>query len=195
VRTTGIVVTELESKVVKVNADDPSSIKFQIVDVGGQRNERKKWIHCFDDVKAILFVASLAGYNQVMYEDNEMNRLKEDLALFEEMTHKDIFKTTPFFLFLNKKDMFEVMIREKTLETQFPEFKGGEDVHASIAFLEGEFRKRLPPGKDVMVQAVTSVWRRDIRSAFEDVKKALIEKNKETVAAELKKIKAEMKKL
>ena len=26
-----------------------------MVDVGGQRNERKKWIHCFQDVTAIIF--------------------------------------------------------------------------------------------------------------------------------------------
>lgn len=194
VRTTGIVVSELESKVVKTNPDDPSSIKFQIVDVGGQRNERKKWMHCFDDVKAVLFVASLAGYNQVMYEDNAMNRMMEDLTLFEEMTKKDIFANTPFFLFLNKKDLFEVMIRDKPISSLFPEFKGGDDVHASIAFIEQEFRKRLPPKKDVLVQAVTSVWKRDIKAAFEEVKKSLIEKNKDAVAAEMKKIKAEMKK-
>jgi len=194
VRTTGIVVSELESKVVKVNPDDPSSIKFQIVDVGGQRNERKKWIHCFDDVKAILFVASLAGYNQVMYEDNAMNRMKEDLALFEEMTNKPIFVNTPLFLFLNKKDLFETMIREKPLSSLFPEFKGGDDVHASIAFIEQEFRKKLPAKKDVLVQAVTSVWKRDIKAAFEEVKKSLIEKNKEAVTAEMKKLKDQMKK-
>jgi len=194
VRTTGIVVSELESKVVKVNPDDPASIKFQIVDVGGQRNERKKWIHCFDDVKAVLFVASLAGYNQVMYEDNAMNRMTEDLALFEEMTKKDIFANIPFFLFLNKKDLFEVMIRDKPIDSLFPEFKGGDDVHASIAYIEQEFRKHLPAKKDVLVQAVTSVWKRDIKSAFEEVKKYLIDKNKDAVAAEMKKIKAEMKK-
>lgn len=38
---------------------------YSVVDVGGQRNERKKWMHCFDDVKAIVFFISLAGYNQV----------------------------------------------------------------------------------------------------------------------------------
>lgn len=194
VRTTGIVVSELESKVVKVNPDDPASIKFQIVDVGGQRNERKKWIHCFDDVKAVLFVASLAGYNQVMYEDSAMNRMKEDLTLFEEMTKKDIFANIPFFLFLNKKDLFEVMIRDKPISGLFPEYKGGDDVHASIAYIEQEFRSRLPPKKDLLVQAVTSVWKRDIKTAFEEVKKYLIDKNKDLVAAEMKKLKAEMKK-
>lgn len=39
--------------------------RFSVVDVGGQRNERKKWLHCFDDVKAVVFFISLAGYNQV----------------------------------------------------------------------------------------------------------------------------------
>ena len=35
-----------------------------VVDVGGQRSERRKWIHCFDDVRAIIFLEGLAGYNQ-----------------------------------------------------------------------------------------------------------------------------------
>jgi GTPase SAR1 family protein len=38
--------------------------KFQVVDVGGQRSERRKWIHCFDDVKAMVYMSALSGYNQ-----------------------------------------------------------------------------------------------------------------------------------
>ncbi|CAN0288437.1 unnamed protein product, partial [Ectocarpus sp. 13 AM-2016] len=48
--------------------------KFSVVDVGGQRSERRKWIHCFDDVKAIIFVVALSGYNQVLFEDTGVNR-------------------------------------------------------------------------------------------------------------------------
>lgn len=48
--------------------------KFSVVDVGGQRSERRKWIHCFDDVKAIIFVVALSGYNQVLFEDTNVNR-------------------------------------------------------------------------------------------------------------------------
>jgi len=40
-------------------------VKFQMVDVGGQRGERRKWIHCFDSVKAILWIAALSEYDQV----------------------------------------------------------------------------------------------------------------------------------
>jgi len=39
--------------------------------VGGQRSERKKWIKCFDDVKAVLFIVNLGGYNSVLFEDME----------------------------------------------------------------------------------------------------------------------------
>ena len=59
--------------------------QFKMFDVGGQRNERKKWIHCFENVTAVLFVAALSEYNQVLYEDETQNRLVESLQLFDEI--------------------------------------------------------------------------------------------------------------
>ena len=37
--------------------------------MGGQRSERKKWIHCFEDVNAIIFIAAISEYDQVLFED------------------------------------------------------------------------------------------------------------------------------
>ena len=54
-RTIGIVKTVLEI----------DKNEFNIYDVGGQRNERRKWIHCFDEVTAVIFVAALSEYDQV----------------------------------------------------------------------------------------------------------------------------------
>jgi hypothetical protein len=42
-----------------------------LIDVGGQRSERRKWIHCFENVNAVMFVASLAVYDQVLLEDSK----------------------------------------------------------------------------------------------------------------------------
>ena len=58
VRTTGIVCSEL------AEPGNPP-LKFTVVDVGGQRSERRKWIHCFDDVKAVMFLEGMSGYHQV----------------------------------------------------------------------------------------------------------------------------------
>lgn len=54
-------------------------------DVGGQRNERRKWIHCFDNVVAIIYVAAISEYDQVLYEDSTQNRVLEAVKLFEEI--------------------------------------------------------------------------------------------------------------
>lgn len=42
-----------------------------MVDVGGQKSERRKWIHCFQDVTTILFLVSLSGYDQCLVEDKD----------------------------------------------------------------------------------------------------------------------------
>jgi hypothetical protein len=42
---------------------------YRLFDVGGQRSERKKWIHCFEDVTAIIFCVAMSEYDQVLHED------------------------------------------------------------------------------------------------------------------------------
>uniref|UniRef100_A0A914KZC1 Uncharacterized protein n=1 Tax=Meloidogyne incognita TaxID=6306 RepID=A0A914KZC1_MELIC len=33
------------------------------------KKRKEKWIHCFDDVHAIIFVLALSEYDQVLFED------------------------------------------------------------------------------------------------------------------------------
>ncbi len=66
VRTTGIVVSRFMIPRY-VSGCDPmemairegESVSCQLVDCGGPRNERKKWIHCFDDLTHVLFFVPL----------------------------------------------------------------------------------------------------------------------------------------
>ena len=58
---------------------------LSMFDVGGQRDERRKWIQCFSDVTAIIFVTAMSGYNLTLREDATQNRLRESLDLFKNL--------------------------------------------------------------------------------------------------------------
>jgi len=193
IRTTGIVVSELEQKITAEHKDEPEAIKYQVVDVGGQRNERKKWMHCFSDVKAILFIVNCAGYNQVLFEDSSKNRMIEELELFQQVTHNPMFADTPIFLFLNKKDLFETMVTEVDMNKTFSDYQGGKNLKPALDYIENQFKKQLPTGKNVQIHVVTARWKRDIRSAFEEVKKTLYDDARPKLLAEAKKIKTQRK--
>merc|ERR1711893_494865 len=99
-------------------------LTFKMVDVGGQRSERRKWIHCFDDVTAIIFCTALSAYDLVLAEDEEVNRMHESMKLFDSICNNKWFTETSIILFLNKKDLFEEKIAHSPLTICFPEYTG-----------------------------------------------------------------------
>mmetsp|Transcript_25712 Transcript_25712/g.50663 ORF Transcript_25712/g.50663 Transcript_25712/m.50663 type:complete len:370 (+) Transcript_25712:36-1145(+) len=130
VRTTGIVQTEFAIE----------GNQFKMVDVGGQRNERKKWIHSFEEVTALLFVVAISEYDQVLYEDQSTNRMVEALNLFEETCNSKWFSNTSIILFLNKSDLFREKIKKVPLRKYFPHFKGQDESYDDgVKFITEEF--------------------------------------------------------
>ncbi|VDL94398.1 unnamed protein product [Schistocephalus solidus] len=98
-------------------------IPFGILDVGGQRSERKKWISCFEGVDAIIFVAALSEYDLIRLEDGEMNRMRESMALFHSVCNNRWFRETNILLFLNKWDIFKKKIRTSPLNQCFADYR------------------------------------------------------------------------
>lgn len=173
---------------------EPEYIKFQIVDVGGQKNERKKWMHCFDDVKCILFLVSLAEYNQVMFEDQKKNRLDDSVKLLKEISNKKEFEKTALYVFMNKKDVFSRMIVEHPLTEKFTDYKGAaDDSIASIDYLQAKYRAVLPASKRDVIkfQVITGVVRKDVQNAFQEVTRDLITGNRPDIEAQKEKIRQE----
>ncbi|XP_026210337.1 guanine nucleotide-binding protein G(q) subunit alpha-like [Anabas testudineus] len=103
---------------------DLQKMIFRMVDVGGQRSERRKWIHCFENVTSIIFLAALSEYDQVLYESEKDNRLNESLALFQTILSYSWFQESSTILFLNKTDLLEEKITQSHLATYFPDFQG-----------------------------------------------------------------------
>lgn len=65
-----------------------------------------------------------AGYDLVLAEDEEMNRMIESLKLFDSICNSKWFVETSIILFLNKKDLFEEKIKRSPLTICFPEYTG-----------------------------------------------------------------------
>ncbi|XP_047423825.1 guanine nucleotide-binding protein G(olf) subunit alpha-like isoform X1 [Mugil cephalus] len=116
-------------------------VNFHMFDVGGQRDERRKWIQCFNDVTAIIFVAASSSYNMVIREDNSTNRLRESLDLFKSIWTNRFLKTISVILFLNKQDVLaeKILAGKSKLEDYFPEYNdyqvpvdGKKKIHTCI---------------------------------------------------------------
>jgi len=110
--------------------------RFEIYDVGGQRSERSKWLPLFDEVTAIIFVAALSEYDQMLQEDRRMNRMIETLGVFKTVISHGAFKKVPFLLFLNKKDLFEEKLSTSKVQDQkeFSDYSGDSYEEATEYF-------------------------------------------------------------
>jgi len=113
--------------------------QWRLVDVGGQRNERKKWIHCFEDVTAVIFFVDTSAYNLSLLEDARVNRLTESLALFEEICNCKYFAETPMILFLNKSDLLRKKIKKANLSDYFSEYTGGHEYDKAKEWMQKKF--------------------------------------------------------
>eukprot|EP01121_Diplochlamys_sp_Union-15-3_P019335 TRINITY_DN726_c0_g1_i2.p1 TRINITY_DN726_c0_g1~~TRINITY_DN726_c0_g1_i2.p1 ORF type:complete len:350 (-),score=51.17 TRINITY_DN726_c0_g1_i2:92-1141(-) len=117
---------------------------WTIVDVGGQRTERRKWIHCFDSVNAVIYVAALDEYNLVNPEDHSTTRMEESLKVFSSIVHSNTFQKTCILLFLNKRDVFAEKMKKGDLNKFYPEYTGGPSYENGVAFIKEKYLSLMP---------------------------------------------------
>jgi GTPase SAR1 family protein len=157
------------------------SKRFRIVDVGGQRSERRKWIHCFENVTSIIFLAALNEYDLIVYESqNEcQNRMKESLALFKTIITCKWFQNSSVILFLNKKDLLEEKVMYSNLIDYFPEYDGPANDPISAREFILKMYKDLNPGpkKSIFPHFTCATDTENIRFVFESVKHTILINN------------------
>lgn len=154
---------------------------FVMYDVGGQRNERKKWIHCFEDVTAVIFVAALSEYDQNLYEDASTNRMIEAINLFDEIVNNKFFVTSAMILFLNKKDLFEMKIKKvdpKSVEV-FADFPGGlGDYDKGVEYFLGKFiEMNRQPEKEIYHHVTCATDSENVSVVFNACKEIILKQN------------------
>nr|CAA76186.1 G protein alpha subunit [Spinacia oleracea] len=143
VRTTGVV----EIQFSPVGENKKSGEVYRLFDVGGQRNERRKWIHLFEGVTAVIFCAAISDYDQMLYEDENKNRMVETKELFEWVLKQRCFERTSIMLFLNKFDIFEKKVQKVPLSTcewfkdYQPVSSGQQEIEHTYEFVKKKFEE------------------------------------------------------
>uniref|UniRef100_A0A452UC90 G protein subunit alpha transducin 2 n=2 Tax=Ursus TaxID=9639 RepID=A0A452UC90_URSMA len=169
VKTTGIIETKFSVK----------DLNFRMFDVGGQRSERKKWIHCFEGVTCIIFCAALSAYDMVLVEDDEVNRMHESLHLFNSICNHKFFAATSIVLFLNKKDLFEEKIKKVHLSICFPEYDGNNSYEDAGNYIKSQFldlnmRKDV---KEIYSHMTCATDTQNVKFVFDAVTDIIIKEN------------------
>uniref|UniRef100_A0A3B5JYR0 Guanine nucleotide-binding protein subunit alpha n=1 Tax=Takifugu rubripes TaxID=31033 RepID=A0A3B5JYR0_TAKRU len=158
---------------------DLQSIIFRMVDVGGQRSERRKWIHCFENVTSIMFLVALSEYDQVLVESDNENRMEESKALFRTIITYPWFQNSSVILFLNKKDLLEEKISYSHLVDYFPEFDGPQrDAQSAREFILKMFVDLNPDSDKIIYSHFTCATdTENIRFVFAAVKDTILQLN------------------
>jgi guanine nucleotide-binding protein subunit alpha len=118
---------------------DLGQLTYRMFDVGGQRSERKKWIHCFENVNSLLFLVAISGYDQCLVEDKDGNQMNEALMLWESIANSHWFTKSALILFLNKMDLFREKLPKSPISDHgFTDYHGpkDDDEAASKYFLD-----------------------------------------------------------
>jgi len=169
-RTSGIV-----EKSYKIN-----NVDFKFLDVGGQRNERRKWIHCFQDVTAVMFVAAISEYDQMLYEDEKENRVHEAIQVFKNISNSKYFQNSSMILFLNKKDLFEDKIKTVPLTVCFPEYKGGKGFDECSQYMQDRFLEVIEDKKRQVYPHITCATdTENVGKVFDACKQTILQQNLE----------------
>ena len=168
VRTTGIVEQKFSHK----------GLQFCMFDVGGQRSERRKWIHCFEGVTAIIFCASLSAYDLKLVEDEGMNRMHESMKLFDSICNNKWFTDTSIILFLNKMDLFEIKIKKYALSRCFPEYTGANTYGEAAQYIQLKFEAlNRKDGKEIYTHFTCATDTGNIQFVFDAVTDVIIKNN------------------
>lgn len=156
-----------------INMDN--SLKLHIFDVGGQRSERKKWIHCFDNVTMVIFCVSLSEYDKTLLEDNSQNRLEESLILFDSVVNSRWFSRSSVVLFLNKIDIFAEKLQTVPLEKYFPDYTGGPDINKAAKYILWRFVQLNRANLNIYPHVTQATDTSNIRLVFAAIKETILE--------------------
>ncbi|KAJ7269396.1 guanine nucleotide binding protein, alpha subunit [Mycena haematopus] len=93
-----------------ISSGSNRGVQWKIYDVGGSRNQRQAWAPYFEDINAIIFLAPISAFDQVLTEDPVVNRVEDSLQLWQSVVSNKLLAKVNIVLFLNKCDLLQAKL-------------------------------------------------------------------------------------
>jgi len=109
-------------------------VNWKIYDVGGATNQRHAWAPYFEDVNAIIFLAPISAFDQVLTEDPATNRLDDSMQLWKSLVSNKLLANVSIILFLNKIDLLQAKLKSGVrLSHYMPHYGDKPNDYASVS--------------------------------------------------------------
>jgi len=120
---------------------DMGSLGVHMFSLGGQRLDKKKFIHQFEDITSIVFSVDLSGYDQVLPDGSNQNQIIESLQVFASVVNSRWFLRTSIILLLCNAELFKRKLARSPMSKQFPDYTGGSDVAQASEYIFWRFNQ------------------------------------------------------
>lgn len=149
------------------------STKMTLYDVGGQRSESKKWVRCFHNTTAVIFLVGLDFFHSKQYMD-------ETIDMFTHIWRSKWLADVPTLLFFNKYDSFVEKLKHYQLKDTFAGYTGENDPESALGYIKQVFvdQSQLFAGnkinKRLYLQTCVATHQKVVQNLFENVKEIAV---------------------
>ncbi|KAJ7660060.1 guanine nucleotide binding protein, alpha subunit [Mycena rosella] len=135
---------------------------WRIYDVGGHRSLRQAWAPYFTDMDAIIFLAPISAFDQVLAEEPRVNRLADSVNLWTTIVSNKLLANTNIILFLNKIDIMKSKLESGIQLVDYVNSYGKRpnDLESASSYLRKKFagiQKENSPSHRVFYCHLTTV--------------------------------------
>jgi len=163
----------------------PSDTKldWEVIDVGGQRAERKKWMEKLKEALGLIFTVGLPEYAQVLYEDPDTIRMQESLDLFKMWANHKDFARKPVVIAFTKKDLFASQFNLEKFKNFYKDFETPEGsdeeiAKAALEHIKNSFKNLLEnKRKKLETFFINTTDKDDFRDMLEGLKEIVAKHN------------------
>jgi guanine nucleotide-binding protein G(i) subunit alpha len=152
-------------------------LDIHLWNLGGARTERRKWIHCFNNMASVMVVVSLSEYDKTLSESSLETRLRESLVLFESVAKSRWFENVPIVLIFTQAALFRESLALRPLIDYFPDYDGGTSSEEAENYIVRRFTQLASADRDIYSHLVDTTDTSSFQPVLASIKEIMRQRN------------------